>query len=329
MRRLLLLSVALPTLLSAGLALAQAPAASPAPTAAAAATPPGNPVVARVDGQEIRLSDVREAAQELPDELKNAPPAMLFPLILDQLVAQKALVAKARAEGLQNDPEVQRRVARATDQELQQALLRREVAPALTEEALRARYNRESANRQGVEEVHARHILVPTEAAANAALAEVRKPGADFAEVARRLSTGPGSQQGGDLGFFKKSDMIPEFAEAAFALQPGQITDKPVQTSFGWHVIKVEERRTAPAASFEDSQEALRQAAFEEAVNAAVERVRSAAQVERFNLDGSPQRAPSLMDGATPPAPGGAAAPAPGGAAAPAPGGAAAPAQRR
>lgn len=312
MRRPLLLSAVLPACLSAGLALAQAPAqrpASPAPQAAgqaaggaAAASPqPADPVVARVEGQEIRLSDVRDAANELPDELKNAPPGMLYPLILDQLVAQKAIVARARAEGLERDPEVQRRVARATDQELQQALLRREVAPALTEEALRQRYQREGGNRQGEAEVHARHILVSTEAAAREALAEVRRPGADFAEVAKRRSTGPGAQQGGDLGFFKKADMIPEFAEAAFALQPGGISE-PVQTSFGWHVIKVEERRTAPAASFEDSQEALRQAAFEETVNAAVERIRNAAKVERFNLDGTPQRAPTLLEGAAPPA---------------------------
>jgi len=329
MRRLLL---ATSFLLPAGLALAQAPAAPPAPAPAAppaqaqAQQPPqGDPVVARVEGQEIRLSDVRDAAQELPDELKGAPPAMLYPLIIDQLVAQKAIVARARAEGLQNDPEVRRRIARATDQELQQALLRREVAPALTETALRARYEREAGGRQGEEEVHARHILVPTEAAAREALEEVRRPGVDFAEVARRRSTGPGAQQGGDLGFFKRTDMIPEFAEAAFALQPGGISERPVQTSFGWHVIKVEGRRRASAASFEDSQEALRQAAFEETVNAAVERIRTAARVERFNLDGTPQsasqaapqgagqgagqgggqtggqRAPGLMDGATPP----------------------------
>jgi peptidyl-prolyl cis-trans isomerase C len=319
MRRLLLSSAALPALcLSAGLALAQAPSpAAPAPAtpAQAANAQPADPVVARVDGQEIRLSDVREAAAELPQELRNAPPATLYPLILDQLVAQKALVARARAEGLQNDPDVQRRIARATDQELQQALLRREVAPALTEQALRQRYERGAANRQTEEEVHARHILVPTEAAARAALDEVRKPGADFAEVAKRLSTGPGAQRGGDLGFFKKSDMIPEFADVAFALRPGQISD-PIQTPFGWHVIKVEERRSAPPASFEESQETLRQAAFEETVNAAVERIRNSAKVERFNLDGSPQRAPSLLDGASPPAP--AAAPP-----------AAAPAQRR
>jgi len=342
MRRLLLSSAILPAALSAGLAFAQAPAprpaapaapaspaapATPAPSSApAAAAQPADPVLARVDGQEIRLSDVREAAQELPEELRNAPPAMLFPLIVDQLVAQKALVAKARAEGLERDPEVQRRIARATDQELQQAMLRREVAPALTEEALRARYARESTTRRGEEEVHARHILVPTEAAAREALAEVRRPGADFAEIAKRRSTGPGAEQGGDLGFFKKADMIAEFANAAFALQPGQISE-PVQTSFGWHIIKMEGRRAAAAASFEDSQEALRQAAFEETVNAAVERIRNAAKVERFNLDGSPQRPPSLLDGATPPAGTGAspASPAPSGAPAPAP----APAQRR
>ncbi|MFH5924988.1 peptidylprolyl isomerase [Roseomonas xinghualingensis] len=319
MRRLLLSTALVPALLvSASLAHAQAPAnrapatqapavqTPAAPAAGASAQPanpqPADPVVARVDGQEIRLSDVREAANQLPDELKNAPPAMIYPLILDQLVAQKALVARARTQGLERDPEVQRRIAQVTDQELQQALLRREVAPALTDEALRKRYEASAANRQGEEEVHARHILVPSEAAAREALEEVRRPGADFAEVAKRRSTGPGAQQGGDLGFFKKSDMIPEFSEAAFALQPGQISEKPVQTPFGWHVIKVEGRRTAPPASFEESKEQLRQAAFEEAVNAAVERIRGEAKVERFNMDGSPQRAPSLMDGASPPA---------------------------
>ncbi|WP_426956179.1 peptidylprolyl isomerase [Muricoccus radiodurans] len=317
MRRLML-STAILTSAAFGAALAQTPPAAapaapaPAQAAPAPATPTQeNPVVARVDGQEIRLSDVRDAAGELPEELRAAPPSMLFPLILDQLIAQKALVTRARADGLDRDPEVRRRIQRAEDQELQQALLRREVAPALTDEALRARFERGAATRAaGEEEVHARHILVQSEAEARAALEEVRRPGADFAEVARRRSSGPGSQQGGDLGFFKRGDMIPEFAEAAFGLQAGQISENPVRTPFGWHVIKVEERRAAPAPTFEESRDSLRQAAFEETVNAAVERIRGAARVERFNMDGSPQRAPSLLDGATPPAPGGAAPPA-------------------
>ncbi|MCQ4162635.1 peptidylprolyl isomerase, partial [Roseomonas sp. GC11] len=263
-----------------------APPAAAAPAAVPAAVP--DPVVARVDGKELRRSDISAALAQLPAELRAAPEQMLFPLVLDQLIAQQALVNAARAQGLDKDPAVQAAMRRAEDEQLQQALLRREIAPALTPEALRARYDREIAGKPGEEEVHARHILTATEAEARAALAEVRKPGADFAAIARQRSTGPGTQQGGDLGFFKKGDMVPEFAEAAFALKPGEISRDPVKTAFGWHVIKVEERRAAPPPSFEESQDSLRQAAFEEAVNAAVERIQAAAKIERFNLDGSP-----------------------------------------
>ena len=297
---LVALVLLVPVLLAAP-AASQAPS-RPAPAAQAPATPPADPVVARVDGVEIRLSEVREAGEQLPDEVRDAPPAVLYPLILDQLIAQKALVAAARAAHLERDPEVRRRVARAEEQELQQAYLRREVAASVTDDGLRRRFAAQAAGAGGEEEVHARHVLVPTEAEARAALAEARAPGADFAAVARRHSTGPGAQGGGDLGFFKKGDMVPEFAEAAFALKPGEISAEPVHTPFGWHVIKVEERRAGAPASFEDNREALRQAAFEEAVAATVERVRSAAKVERFNLDGTPVRAAPAPGGGTPPA---------------------------
>jgi peptidyl-prolyl cis-trans isomerase C len=216
------------------------------------------------------------------------------------MITQKALVAAARQMGLDRDAEVQARLRRVEEETLQQAVLLRAVQPLLTEEALRARYARETAARPAEEEIRARHILVPTEQEARTALAEASRAGADFAEVARRRSTGPGAREGGDLGFFKRGDMIPEFEEAAFALQPGQITRNPVRTQFGWHVIKVEERRAAPAPSFDESREQLRQQAFEEGVNAEVERIRAAAKVERTDAAGAP-RAPSLLDGAAPP----------------------------
>jgi peptidyl-prolyl cis-trans isomerase C len=292
MRRPALLLAAF--VLLAGPAPAQAPD-TPAPT-------PENPVVARVDGTEIRLADLQAEALRLPEELRGMPPAMLMPLLLDQMITQRALVTAARAAGLDRDPEVQARVRRAEEESLQQVLVTRAIAPLVTEEALRARFTREAAARPAEEEIRARHILVPTEAEARAALAEARRPGADFAEVARRRSTGPGSREGGDLGFFKRADMIPEFAEAAFALQPGQISANPVRTQFGWHVIKVEERRAVAAPGFDEAREALRQQVFEEAVNAEVERIRNAATVERFNLDGSVPRPASLLDGAAPPA---------------------------
>ncbi|NKE43500.1 peptidylprolyl isomerase [Roseomonas frigidaquae] len=289
----LLISTAL-----AGSALAQAPAAPASPAVS-------DPVLARVDGAEIRMSELQSEAQRLPEELRAMPAPMLMPLLLDQLITQKAITAAARAQGLANDPEVQARLRRAEDEALQQALITRAVAPRMTEEALRARYQTEIAGRPPEEEVRARHILVPTEAEARTALAEARRPDADFAEVARRRSTGPGSREGGDLGFFKRADMIPEFATAAFAMQPGQISEAPVRTQFGWHVIKVEERRAAPPPPFEEAREALRQRAFEEAVTAEVERIRGAASIERFAMDGSPlpaPAAPSLLDGAAPPA---------------------------
>ena len=279
-------------LLHVGVAAAQTPLA-----------PGDNPVLARVDGVEIRMTDVQAEAARLPEELRGMPPMMLYPLLLDQMITQKAITAAARAQGLDRDPDVQARIRRAEEETLQQALLTREIQPVLTEEALRARYQRDIAARPAEEEVRARHILVPTEAEARAALAEARRPGADFAEVARRRSTGPGAREGGDLGFFKRADMLPEFAEAAFALRPGEISQNPVRTQFGWHVIKVEERRAVPPPSYEDSRENLRSQAFEEGVNQAVERIRAAARVERFNMDGSPQRTPSLLDGAAPPAP--------------------------
>lgn len=281
---------------------AQQPAPSPAPAPGAQPAPgatPGDPVVARVDGEPILLSDLAAAARDLPEELRAAPPQMLYPLLLDQLIAGRAVTAAARRAGLDRDEAVRARIRRAEEQELQQAWLSAEIASRVTDAAVRARYDQQVANRPAEEEVHARHILVPTESEARAALAEVRG-GADFTAVAQRRSTGPGSREGGDLGFFRRGDMVPEFAEAAFALQPGQISENPVRSPFGWHVIKVEARRQAAAPAFDDVAQAIRQQLLEAEVQAAVTRARDAARVERFNLDGS---APRPTDAAEPPAP--------------------------
>ncbi|WP_246522503.1 peptidylprolyl isomerase [Neoroseomonas terrae] len=278
---------------------APAPAQAPVPAEAPAPSAPGDTVVARVDGDTITLADLAAAARELPEELRGAPPNVLYPLLLDQLIAGRAVTAAARRAGLDRDEAVRARIRRAEEQELQQAWLTAEIATRVTDAAVRARYEQQTANRPAEEEVHARHILVPAEAEARAALAEVRG-GADFAEVARRRSTGPGTREGGDLGFFRRGDMVPEFAEAAFALQPGQVSENPVRSPFGWHVIKVEARRPATPPAFEEVAQAIRQQLLEAEVQAAVERARNAAQVERFNLDGS---TPRPTDSAEPPAP--------------------------
>jgi len=289
------------TLLVAGLLLPLAAQAQPS-----AAPPVGDPAVARVDGQPLLLSEVVGSASDiLPAELRSLPPAELMRMLppelgrqlVERAITERALVNAARRQGLDREEEVRSRIRRAEEQELQQALLSREVAALVTPESVRTRYEEEVVRRGGEEEIRARHILVPTETEARQALTELRG-GADFAEVAKRRSTGPGAQEGGDLGFFKRGDMVPEFASAAFALPTGQISEAPVRTPFGWHVIKVEERRTAPVPAFEEVRDTLRQQMMEEQVEKVVQRIRAEATVER--LDQAPARP---LDNATPPPP--------------------------
>jgi peptidyl-prolyl cis-trans isomerase C len=273
--------------------------ATPAPTPAAPATQGQaaaalaegaarpDPVVARVDGEEIHLSDMAEAAQSLPDEVRGMPPTVLYPMLLDQMIDRKALVIAARKEGLDKEPGVQRAIARATDQVLQNAILSKDIGPLVTDAALHARYDKEFANKPGEEEVHARHILVGDEATAKKIIAEL-KAGADFSALAKKYSTDPQAQNGGDLGFFKKGDMVPEFADAAFALKPGEYTQTPVHTQFGWHIIKLEEKRTAPPPTFEQARDEIRQQIIQEAVRADLEKLKVGMPIEKFAMDGSP-----------------------------------------
>lgn len=262
-------------------------AASPVGAQLQPASPGGDPVVARVDGAEIRLSEVAEAAQRLPEQLRGMPPQVLFPLLIDQMISEAVVTQAGRKAGLQNSPELRRQMVQIEDQLVQQALIGREIQAQVTEASLRARYQREIADQPAEAEVRARHILVQTESEARAIIASLAG-GADFAATAKEKSRGPGAAEGGDLGFFKKEDMPEALAEAAFALQPGQVGPEPVRTQFGWHVVKVEERREQPKPSFEEAEPGLRRAASEEVAEALVERLRGEARIERFGLDGAP-----------------------------------------
>ena len=289
--------------LSTVMAIAAAPAqtapAAPAASTPAAPTRPADPVLAKVNGSEIRMSDLAVLAQNLPEEARQLPPAQLYPQLLDQAIDGKALVALARKEKLDVNPDVARAMALSAERTLQSALVSREVGPSVEEAKVRARYDSTVAGKPGEEEIHARHILVATEDQAKKLIADI-KGGADFATLAKANSTDPGAASGGDLGFFKASDMLPEFSVAAFALKPGQVVDAPVQTRYGWHVIKVEERRNSAAPTYEQAHDELRQAMISEGINKLLAGARTQVKVERFNPDGAPVRA---TDSATPPAP--------------------------
>jgi peptidyl-prolyl cis-trans isomerase C len=301
--------------LLAGPTLAQTPPSPPAspPAGAAAppsATPPAQPaapaaprpetVIAKVDGAELHMSDLQELAQSLPQELRSMPGNMLYPLLLDQLIDRTALAIAARKQGLDQQPDVQRQMHLAEEAALQNALIQRDIAPKVTEEAVSALYKKQVAGKPGTEEVHARHILVTSEEEANKIIAQL-KGGADFAALAKKFSTDPGAQKGGDLGWFKQGDMLPEFGAAAFALKPGQFTDKPVRTRFGWHVIQVLEVKRDPPPTYEQARSELRQQIVQEAVQKVIAEARASVKIERFNPDGSPITASETAEPPPPP----------------------------
>jgi peptidyl-prolyl cis-trans isomerase C len=265
------------------------PAQPPAPAQPGA--PGGDPVVARVGDQTIRLSDVETAAQSLPPNVRQMPPQILYPMLLDRLIDQEALAEQARKIGLEKkDPAVAREVKLAETLALGSAMLAQEVRPQVTEQAVRAQYEKEYAGKPGPEEVHAKHILVDSEAQAKDIIAQLKK-GANWDELAKKYSKDQAAANGGDLGFFKKDQMVPAFADEAFKLQPGQVSPEPVHTQFGWHVIKVIARRQEPPPSFDQVKNEIRQQLVQQAAQKAVAQALSQVKVEKFNPDGSPMQA--------------------------------------
>jgi peptidyl-prolyl cis-trans isomerase C len=239
-----------------------------------------DPVVASVEGHLIYLSDLGEASKTLPDNLRGLPFDTLYPVLLDRMIDHQSLVLMARRKGLEQTKQVQHDIQMATERILEGAYLGEVAVPQVTEEAIQTRYNREYANRPATEEVRARHILVTTEAEARKVLDDL-KHGADFATIARVISKDPDGAKGGDLGFFRREQVWPGFADVAFALQPGQVAPDPIKNEFGWHVIMV-----APP-GYSDVHDQLRQELLAIAVQKAIENARGQLAIHRFNLDGS------------------------------------------
>ena len=247
-----------------------------------------NPLIATVNGAPVHLDDIRAAAQTLPEQARNLPSNVLFPMLINQVIDQKALLIAARKQGLQKQPAVQKVMQDASDTALQNAFLSREIGPKVNDDAVQALYAKTVANKPGEEEVHARHILVPTKADAEAAIKKLDH-GADFAKLAKSLSTDKASagQNGGDLGWFKRGEMLPAFSDAAFALKPGQITQTPVQTRYGWHVIQMLGKRVEPPPPFATVKDQLRQQLIQQNVRDAVQQALAGVKVVRYKPDGT------------------------------------------
>src|SRR6195952_1942448 len=240
-----------------------------------------NPVLAKVNGAEIRQSDVALAEEELGPSLAQMDPATKKDNVLSFLIDMKIVSKAAEDKKVENSEEFKKRLAFTRNRLLMDTLLATEGKAATTDDAMKKVYQDASKQISGEQEVHARHILVESEDEAKA-IAEELKKGADFAELAKKKSKDPGASDGGDLGFFTKDQMVPEFSNVAFTLEPGKISD-PVKTQFGWHVIKVEEKRNRKAPDFDQVKAQIETYVTRKAPADYVAKLRETAKVERMD----------------------------------------------
>src|SRR5450631_3091868 len=240
-----------------------------------------NPVLAKVNGAEIRKSDVALAQEELGPSLAQMDPAAREENVLSFLIDMKIVSKAAEDKKVQDSEEFKRRMAFARNRLLMDSLLASEGKAATTDDAMKKVYEEAAKQISGEQEVHARHILVENEDEAKVIEEELKK-GADFAELAKKKSKDPGASDGGDLGFFTKDQMVPEFSTVAFALEPGKISD-PVKSQFGWHIIKVEEKRNRKAPDFEQVKSQIETYVTRKAQADYVAKLRETAKVERMD----------------------------------------------
>ncbi len=221
-----------------------------APAAAVPAEVSAATVLATVNGRDITLGELIQLRASLPAQYQGLPDEVLFEGLLNQLIDQSLLEAAGRDAGTADQLDVALSLVNQVRAVIAEAYVRGRVDAELTEERLMAEYQAQFVEVDPVQEIRARHILVPTEEQAKALKAEL-DGGADFAVLAMEHGTDGSAPNGGDLGFFVHGDMVPAFADAAFALDAGQISE-PVQSPYGWHLIKVEEKRDRPAPTYEE-----------------------------------------------------------------------------
>ena len=256
-----------------------------------------DPVVARANGVDIRQSDLASAEDDIGSAMPQMGPDQKRDYLITYLADVIILAQAADQRQLANRNDVKHRIEFERNKALMEALLQDAGKAAMTDEALHKVYDDAIKQTPNEEEVHARHILVATEGEAKDIEAQL-KNGADFATLAKQKSKDPGAAEGGDLGYFTKEQMVPEFAEAAFKLDKGQISD-PVKTQFGWHIIKVEDKRIKPTPTFDEVKGQLQNYVARRAQAELVENLRKSATIERLDQPAK-QPNPSALNPAAP-----------------------------
>lgn len=238
-----------------------------------------DPVIATIDGIEVTQSDLKLALDNLDPQLAQLPDDQKKLAALSTVIDAKLIAEKARAEKIDDTADFKNRLEFIVDRELHNAYFKKHVVDVVTDADVKARYDKEVSALPPVEEVRARHILVKTEDEAKTVIKELGE-GKDFAELAKAKSTDPNKSDGGDLGYFKKGMMVPEFEQAAFAMAKGDVSKEPVKTQFGFHVIKVEDKRNAPPPAFEQVKDQVKQIVMRDKYMEVLKATKTAAKIK-------------------------------------------------
>jgi peptidyl-prolyl cis-trans isomerase C len=274
--------------LAASLVAILALPAAAAEQKAAAPAAKDDPVVARINGQVLHRSDLQLALRNAPAQVQQAPLEKVYPQLLSSMANGILLAQAGRKAKVDANPTVKAQMSLADNEIIADAYVAQLARAQISEAKLRELYNQYAQNAPKEEEVNARHILVPTEQEAKDIIEQLKK-GADFATLAKEKTTDPsGKTSGGDLGYFTKNEMVPEFANAAFALKKGEFSQTPVHTQFGWHVIKVEDRRPGKAGTYEQVAPQIAQQMTQQIVAQKLQELRGQGKVELFDLNGQP-----------------------------------------
>ena len=247
-------------------------------------------VVARVVGEPVYQKDVIRAFRAMPPRIRRAGLKRHYAQLLESVIVAKMLTIYGRRLKLENDSRVKRELKRAEDALVRDVYLGDLVRKQITEKLLKDKYKILIKKNKGVEEVRARHVLLQTESKAKEIIKFINT-GQNFSALAKKHSIGRTASRGGDLNYFKRDEMVKPFSDAAFALKVGQVTQKPVKSDFGWHVIKLEDRRKRKIPSFQKVKPVIRQKVGEEISNRVVSDLLTQTKVQRFSFDGKTPRA--------------------------------------
>ncbi len=239
--------------------------------------------VATVNGVAITYDDIAMAEEELRSVIGQLPERQRFETLVSYMIDRVLAAQEATKLGLADSEAVAKRRAFNERKALESAYVSKLVMEKVSDDKIAAFYQKDIVNGPKQEQVRARHILVDSKEMAEAIIVSL-KGGADFAQLAKEESKGPSGSGGGDLGYFDRAAMVAPFSEAAYKLEKGEISP-PVKTQFGWHVIKLEDKRTKPTPKLETVRDQIVQVLVGEARQEIYENIRKGAQVDFVDVD--------------------------------------------